>query len=71
LPIKALHLPAGTLIAKQGDPPDEFYIILAGKTEVTAWGTQQEAHAVTLVAGDIFAELFCCWMNPPDHRAYP
>jgi len=71
LPIGAsLHLPAGTLIAKQGDPPDGFYIILAGKTGGRAVG-QQEAHAVTLVAGDIFAELFCCWMNRTRPQGVP
>jgi len=35
LPIKSLAASPGTLIAKQGDPPDGFYIILAGKTEWT------------------------------------
>lgn len=50
-----VHLPAGTLIAKQGDPPDGFYMILAGKTEWTRKVGQQEAHAMILVAGDVFA----------------
>ena len=60
----SLHIPAGTLIAKQGDPPDGFYIILAGKTEWTRKVGQQEAHAVTLVAGDVFAELILLLDEP-------
>jgi signal transduction histidine kinase len=52
-----IGLSAGTQIAKQGDPPDGFYVILEGKTEWTRKVGQQEAHAVTLVAGDVFAEL--------------
>ncbi len=59
-----VHLPAGTTIAKQGDPPDGFYIILAGKTEWTRHVGQQEAHAVTLVAGDVFAELILLLDEP-------
>jgi len=59
-----VHLPAGTLIAKQGDPPDGFYMILAGKTEWTRNVGQQEAHAVTLVAGDVFAELIMLLDEP-------
>ena len=59
-----VHLPAGTTIAKQGDPADGFYIILAGKTEWTRQVGQQEAHAVTLVAGDVFAELILLLDEP-------
>ena len=59
-----VHLPAGSLIAKQGDPPDGFYIILSGKTEWTRNVGQQEAHAVTLVAGDVFAELILLLDEP-------
>ncbi len=54
----------GALIAKQGNPPDGFYIILAGKTEWTRKVGQQEAHAVTLVAGDVFAELILLLDEP-------
>lgn len=59
-----VHLPVGSLIAKQGDPPDGFYIILAGKTEWTRQVGQQEAHAVTLAAGDVFAELILLLDEP-------
>jgi signal transduction histidine kinase len=59
-----VRLSAGTQIAKQGDPPDGFYIILEGKTEWTRKVGQQEAHAVTLVAGDVFAELILLLDEP-------
>lgn len=59
-----VYLPAGTLIAKQGDPPDGFYIILEGKTEWTRQVGEQETHAVTLVAGDVFAELILLLDEP-------
>ncbi len=59
-----VYLTSGTLIAKQGDPPDGFYIILEGKTEWTRKVGQQEAHAVTLVAGDVFAELILLLDEP-------
>ncbi|GFE71454.1 ATP-binding protein [Chroococcus sp. FPU101] len=53
----SLQLKAGDVIAKQGDPPDGFYIILEGITEWTHHIGQQNAYAATLVAGDVFAEL--------------
>lgn len=59
-----VHLPAETLIAKQGDPPDGFYIILEGKTEWKRQVGQQDTHAVTLVAGDVFAELILLLDEP-------
>ncbi|MCU0536867.1 MAG: ATP-binding protein [Hydrococcus sp. Prado102] len=59
-----IRLSAGTQIAKQGDPPDGFYVILDGKTEWTRKVGQQEAHAVTLVAGDVFAELILLLDEP-------
>ena len=61
---KLVLLPAGTPIAKQGDPPDGFYIILEGKTEWTRQVGEQQAHAVTLVAGDVFAELILLLDEP-------
>jgi signal transduction histidine kinase len=59
-----INFSAGTQIAKQGDPPDGFYVILEGKTEWTRQVGQQEAHAVTLVAGDVFAELILLLDEP-------
>lgn len=61
---KTVHLLAGSLIAQQGDPPDGFYVILEGKTEWTRQVGEQIAHAVTLVAGDIFAELILLLDEP-------
>jgi signal transduction histidine kinase len=59
-----ISLAAGTQIAKQGDPPDGFYIILEGITEWTRAVGQQEAHAVTLSAGEVFAELILLLDEP-------
>lgn len=61
---KTVQLPAGSLIARQGDPPDGFYIILDGKTEWTRQVGEQTTHAVTLVAGDVFAELILLLDEP-------
>jgi signal transduction histidine kinase len=52
-----IYLNAGTVIAKQGDPADGFYVILDGETEWTRAVQGQDAHAVTLGKGDVFAEL--------------
>jgi signal transduction histidine kinase len=59
-----IHLPAGTIIAQQGDPPDGFYVILEGVTEWTRKVGQQEAHAVTLKKGEVFAELILLLDEP-------
>lgn len=50
-------LEPGAQIASQGDPPDGFYVILEGKTEWVKMVGGQKAHAVTLAAGEVFAEL--------------
>ena len=52
-----VRLAPGALIASQGDPADGFYIILKGETEWTRRVGGREFHAVTLRAGEIFAEL--------------
>lgn len=57
-------LEPGTQIAKQNDQPDGFYIILAGETEWSRTVVGQEAHAVTLRAGDVFAELILLLDEP-------
>ena len=59
-----VELSAGAQIAQQGDSPDGFYIILEGATEWTRRVGQQEAHAVTLEAGDVFAELILLLDEP-------
>ncbi|PSO94532.1 MAG: hypothetical protein BRC46_04410 [Cyanobacteria bacterium QS_6_48_18] len=46
-----IQLQPGEQIAKQGDPPDGFYIFLEGKTEWTQAVSGQEVHAVTLEGG--------------------
>ncbi len=59
-----IWLQPGAQIAKQGDPPDGFYIILEGKTEWTRTTEGQSAYAVTLGAGDVFAELILLLDEP-------
>ncbi|PSB09650.1 ATPase [filamentous cyanobacterium CCP2] len=59
-----LNYPAGTRIAQQGEPADGFYIIFEGKIEWTRQVGVQEAHAVTLSAGDVFAELILLLDEP-------
>lgn len=52
-----IRLDRGTQIANQGDPPDGFYIILEGQTEWTRNVGGEIVPAVTLGAGEVFAEL--------------
>lgn len=59
-----IWLKSGEQIASQGDPPDGFYIILEGKTEWTRTVQGQAAYAVTLGAGEVFAELILLLDEP-------
>lgn len=59
-----IWLQPGDQIAKQGDPPDGFYIILEGQTEWTRTVEGQSAHAVNLGTGDVFAELILLLDEP-------
>ncbi|WP_207957139.1 sensor histidine kinase [Rubrobacter tropicus] len=52
-----VRLAAGDVIARQGDPPDGFYVILEGETEWTRKVGREEAFVVALGPGAIFAEL--------------
>jgi len=52
-----VRLEAGATIARQGDPPDGFYVVLEGETEWTRRVGQEEVFVVTLGEGSIFAEL--------------
>ena len=52
-----VRLDEGALIARQGDPPDGFYVVMEGETEWTRRVGQEEVFAVTLGEGTIFAEL--------------
>jgi signal transduction histidine kinase len=54
----------GTQIAAQGDPPDGFYIILAGQIEWTRNVSGEVVPAVTLGVGEIFAELILLLEQP-------
>lgn len=59
-----IWLQSGEQIARQGDPPDGFYIILEGKTEWTRTVDGQSVHAVNLETGDVFAELILLLDEP-------
>lgn len=59
-----IWLQSGEQIARQGNPPDGFYIILEGQTEWTRTVDGQSVHAVTLEAGDVFAELILLLDEP-------
>ena len=48
---------AGDVIARQGDPPEGFYVVMEGETEWTRKVGQEEVFVVTLGEGSIFAEL--------------
>ncbi|HEV8044066.1 MAG TPA: cyclic nucleotide-binding domain-containing protein, partial [Rubrobacter sp.] len=50
-------LDAGAVIARQGDPPDGFYVVMEGETEWTRRVGQEDVFVVTLGEGSIFAEL--------------
>jgi len=48
---------AGDVIARQGDPPDGFYVVIEGETEWTRKVGGEEVFVATLGEGAIFAEL--------------
>src|ERR671916_1995526 len=52
-----VRVEAGEEIARQGDPPDGFYVIIEGETEWTRRVGAEEVFVVTLGEGAIFAEL--------------
>jgi CRP-like cAMP-binding protein len=51
------ELRAGTVVARQGDPADAFWLILDGRVRWTRRVGGREVHAVTLGPGEVFAEL--------------
>ncbi|NJO53294.1 MAG: cyclic nucleotide-binding domain-containing protein [Leptolyngbyaceae cyanobacterium RM2_2_4] len=57
-------LEPGEQIAAQGDPADGFYVILQGETTWTKDIQGETAHAVTLGAGEVFAELILLLDEP-------
>ena len=48
---------AGNVIARQGDAPEGFYVVIEGETEWTRRVGGEEVFVVTLGEGSIFAEL--------------
>jgi signal transduction histidine kinase len=52
-----VRLEAGDVIARQGDPPDGFYVVMEGETEWTRRVGREDVFVVTLGEGSIFAEL--------------
>jgi signal transduction histidine kinase len=52
-----VRVEAGDVIARQGDPPKGFYVVMEGETEWTRKVGQEEIFVVTLGEGSIFAEL--------------
>jgi signal transduction histidine kinase len=52
-----VELEADSVIARQGDPPDGFYVVMEGETEWTRRVGQEDVFVVTLGEGSIFAEL--------------
>jgi signal transduction histidine kinase len=52
-----IRLEAGALIARQGDQPDGFYVVMEGETEWTRRVGREDVFVDTLGEGAIFAEL--------------
>ncbi len=52
-----VRLDAGSVIARQGDPPDGFYVVMEGETEWTRRVGHDDVFVATLGEGSIFAEL--------------
>jgi MFS family permease len=53
-----IDLPAGTVVVREGDPAEAFYVVMAGRLEVTARGEGDEPrHLNSLGAGDYFGEI--------------
>lgn len=52
-----VHLESGATIAREGDPPDGFYVVMHGQTEWTRHVGNEDVFVVSLGEGDIFAEL--------------
>ncbi len=48
---------SGGVIARQGDPPDGFYVVMEGETEWTRKVGKEEVFVITLGEGSMFAEL--------------
>jgi MFS family permease len=53
------HVAAGTVVVRQGDQPDDFYVIVDGAFDVASSGgrAQRPVKVRTLGAGDVFGEI--------------
>ena len=52
-----LHVPAGTVIFRQGDPGEEMFVISEGRVRLTLGGHGHEKEIAVLGPGDFFGEL--------------
>jgi signal transduction histidine kinase len=59
-----VRLDEGAVIARQGDPPDGFYVVMEGETEWTRRVGQEDVFVVTLGEGTSFAELIMVFDAP-------
>ncbi len=56
--LERVQVPAGTLLFREGDPGDHFYLIMDGEIEVIkSLGTPDERIIATRGAGDFFGEM--------------
>ena len=55
---EVLSVPAGTIVIRQGDEADRFYVIIAGEVEVTQRQSSEAEPAVLrrMSAGEFFGE---------------
>ncbi len=59
------HFPAGTVIVKEGEPADYFYIIRQGKVTIEIDGQSRGTlYIQTIEAGEV---LGWSWLIPPHH----
>jgi len=67
-PLRKLYgreLKAGTVIFREGDPGNKFYLIQSGKVRIVkSLGTRDEVHLTTFVDGDFFGEMALFELEP-------
>jgi CRP-like cAMP-binding protein len=54
---RKIHLEPGAEVCKEGDPGDEFYVVVAGKVKVTADDFGNAKELATLGIGQFFGEM--------------